>query len=519
MRHVPGRRRFSRAIFLLLAITVSRIGSIGAARAQEPVAPADDVTERLSPALVATLAASGVDDRIPILVQYATAEPLPYGLRGPDAVSALRRRSESVQGALASIVAADPEVNVTGRLWILPALTAEATPAGIRRLAGLAGIDRIWPDGPIPVSLPPGGSVFALPAYTSQAMRTIGADAVWEQGVTGTGTTVAIFDSGVDGENAMLSARWRGRRTGTRAAWFDPFRGATDPQDFNGHGTQVAVAAVGALPAGDTLWLADGGLIVATSDLDVVTGPAPGAEWIAARVFDDLAGGVYTRRSVLLQAFQWALDPDGNPGTDDAPDVINNSWGIAPQTGDLDACEDVIYDAVDAVEAAGIAVLFATGNSGPAAGSVSPPAARDDPGLRSFGVGATSGAGSMIEVASYSGRGPSPCSGGIKPEVSAPGTVPEVRANSPRSARLTGFAVQGTSFAVAQASATIALLRQLRPTGEPATLKQILMDSARDLGPSGPDNDTGYGLVDVPSATSRLGARLAGPLLQLDEAR
>ena len=502
-----------------MATGIGTTDSAAEARAQEPAATEEVALARLSPALAASLAVAGEDDRVPVLVQYATSEPLPAGLRGPDAVAAIRRRSDAVYGALPSIVADDPEISLTERYWIVPAVTAEATPAAILRLAGQSGVERIWSDGPIPVSLPPGGSVFAAPSYTSQAMRTIGADAVWERGITGTGTTVAIFDSGVDGENAMLTSRWRGRRTGTRAAWFDPFRGAARPQDFNGHGTQVAVAAVGALSAGDTLVLADGGLIVATSDIDVVTGPAPGAEWIAARVFDDLAGGVYTRRSVLLQAFQWALDPDGNPGSDDAPDVINNSWGIAPQTGDLDACEDVIYDAVDAVEAAGIAVLFATGNSGPAAGSVSPPAARDDPGLRSFGVGATSGVDAMIQAASYSGRGPSPCAGGIKPEVSAPGTVPEVRANTAGSARLTGFAVQGTSFAVAQASATIALLRQLRPTGTPATLKQVLIDSARDLGPSGPDNDTGFGLVDVPAATARLGAQLAGPLLQLDEAR
>ena len=68
---------------------------------------------------------------------------------------------------------------------------------------------------------------------------------MWPGGVTGTGTTVAFFDSGVDGANAMLSSRWRGRRTTARAAWFDPFRGAGEPQDLNGHGTQVAAAADG----------------------------------------------------------------------------------------------------------------------------------------------------------------------------------------------------------------------------------------------------------------------------------
>jgi bacillopeptidase F len=515
--HIPGSARG--ALRTLAGLGLAALITTGDLRGQErePIPPA--LAARLSPSLAATLTDAGADERFPILVQFSVETPLPEVLRFEDAVPLLRERSESALTALSAlVVVGDRDVEVRDRLWIVPAVAAEATPDGILRLAAAPGIEKIWPDGPLPVVLPPEASVFSVPAWTSQAMRTIGADAVWDGGATGVGSTVAIFDSGVDGANAMLSSRWRGRRTDARAAWFDPFRGASAPQDLNGHGTQVAVAAVGALAAGDTLFLGDGSFVVAASGTDVVSGPAPGAEWIAARVFDALAGGVYTRRSVLLQAFQWALDPDGNPGTDDAPDVINNSWGIAPQTGEIDACEDVIYDAVDAVEAAGIAVLFATGNSGPAPGSIAPPSARDDPGLRSFAVGATSGVAPDVAAADYSGRGPSPCGGGIKPEITAPGTVPEIRAGGASSARLTGFAVQGTSFAVAQASGTIALLRQLRPSEAPFILKRALMDTAMDLGAIGPDNDTGHGLLDVPAALSRFGARFAGPLLQLDGA-
>jgi len=498
---------------VLVVATSIPVGDLPA-QEREPIAPS--LAARLSSSLVATLAVADEDERLPILVQFKAETPLPSSMRIEDAIPLLRERSESAVMTLSAVVAVgDPDVELGDPLWIVPAVAAEATPEGIFRLAAAPEIEKIWPDGPLPVVLPPAASLFYAPAWTSQAMQTIGADAVWERGATGAGATVAIFDSGVDGANAMLSSRWRGRRTDARASWFDPFRGASAPQDLNGHGTQVAVAAVGALGTGDTLLLADGGFVVAASGTDVVSGPAPGAEWIAARVFDVLAGGVYTRRSVLLQAFQWALDPDGNPGTDDAPDVINNSWGIAPQTGELDACEDVIYDAVDAVEAAGIAVLFATGNSGPAPGSVAPPSARDDPGLRSFAVGATSGVAPDVAAADYSGRGPSPCGGGIKPEIVAPGTVPEIRAGGPNSARLTGFAVQGTSFAVAQASGTIALLRQVRPSESPVTLKQALMDTATDLGTVGPDNDSGHGLLDVPAALSRFGANFAGPVLQL----
>lgn len=496
----------------LLAPLLAVLAPAAPAPAQE--APLDpSAAARMSPALRAAWPGLAASDRVPVLVRFRSepgdAPP------GGDAVVGLRRRAASGLAALASIVASgDPGLVVRDSLWIVPAAVAEASPAALARLAASPEVERIWLDEPLEVILPPDGALFAAPAYTSDAMRTIGADAVWPTGVTGRGVTVAFFDSGVDAANAMLASRWRGRSGDTRAAWFDPFRRASEPQDLIGHGTQVAVAAVGALPAGDTLRLPDGGTLVAATGTDIVTGPAPEAEWIAARVFDVLGNGVYTRRSVLLQAFQWALDPDGVPGTDDAPDVINNSWGIYPGSSDFDPCLDPIYEAVDAAEAAGIAVLFATGNAGPSPGSVAPPAARDDPGLRSFAVGATQGV-ETLSVAEYSGRGPSPCGGGIKPEVAAPGTVPEVRAAGPRTARLTGFTVQGTSFAVAQASGTIALMRQARPGASPETLKRILRDEARDLNPAGPDNDTGWGVIDVPAAVARARASVASPLLQL----
>ncbi|MCK5482692.1 MAG: S8 family serine peptidase, partial [Gemmatimonadetes bacterium] len=406
------------------------------------------------------------------------------------------------------------ELRIRERLWVVPAVTAVATPAAVAALAADPSVTRIYLDERLPVILSPLAGALADPSYTSQAMQTIGADAVWDQGVTGEGTTIAFFDSGVDGSNAMVSSRWRGRRTDLRAAWFDPFTRASSPQDLIGHGTQVAVSAIGALATGDTLKFPDGTQIVASSPIDVVTGPAPGAEWIAARVFERFGGEDYTRRSVLLQAFQWALDPDGNPATQDAPDVINNSWGVFPGGSDFGACDDILYDAIDAAEAAGIAVLFSSGNLGPAPGSVTPPGARDDPNLRSMAVGATTGIPGNLAVANYSGRGPSPCGGGVKPELVAPGQVPEVRAAGSSAARLTGFAVTGTSFSVAQVSGALALVLQVRPSADPEEAKRILLDTADELGPGGPDNDSGYGLLNVPAAVQRANASFVGGMLQ-----
>jgi hypothetical protein len=469
----------------------------------------------VSPQIRAAANALPPGGTLSVVVEFAAVDPAPVGPL-TEVIPRLLARSARALRALDSVGPADVDIRVAERFWVVPAAAAEVNAAGLVRLAALDGVRRIVSDAPLPVVLDPTALSFAPPSFTSDAMTTIGADAAWDAGVTGSGVTVAFFDSGVDIGNAMVSRRWRGRRTSTRASWFDPFRRASQPQDLIGHGTQVAVAAVGALSAGDALELADGSTIVAASDIDVVTGTAPEAEWIAARVFENFGGEVFSRRSVLLQAYQWAIDPDGNPATDDAPDVINNSWGILP-TGDFDLCGDLLYSAIDAAEAAGIAVLFSAGNTGPAPGSVAFPAARDDAALRNLAVGSTTGT-TTIAVADFSGRGPSPCGGGVKPELVAPGTVPQVVADGSGRARLTGFTVQGTSFSVAQTSGAIALVRQVRPGVGPEQAKRFLTDNASDIGLPGPDNDTGFGLLDVPAALTAAGTPVPSVFLQVAEA-
>jgi hypothetical protein len=507
--HATSGWRAAARVFIASAAVALVCLSAGEAVAQE--------VARVSPDVRSAAARLGPGGTLPVVVMFEAPPGAPAAAPRADVVDGMRVRASFALRALddvsAGVGAGEQEVRILERFWVVPAASAEVTSAGLERLAAIPGVRRIVSDEPLPVALEPARSEFAPPSFTSDAMRTIGADAVWDAGATGDGVVIAFFDSGVDGANAMVARRWRGLRTSIRASWFDPFRRASVPRDAIGHGTQVAVAAVGALAAGDVLEFADGSTLVAASDLDVVTGPAPRAEWIAARVFDNFGGGVFTRRSVLLQAFQWALDPDGNPGTDDAPDIINASWGILP-TSDFDQCTDVLYDAIDAAEAAGIAVLFAAGNGGPSGGSVAFPASRDDAALRSFAVGASSGTTS-IAVAEFSGRGPSPCGGGIKPEIIAPGTVPEVRADGEGRARLTGFTAQGTSLSTAQASGALALLHQARAGATPETLKRFLIDNAEDVGAAGPDNEAGYGLLDVPGALNGAGALLVAGLLQV----
>ena len=62
-------------------------------------------------------------------------------------------------------------------------------------------------------------------------------------------------------------------------------------------------------------------------------------------------GASTTKDSWMISAFQWALDPDGNPETTvDVPDVINNSYGTTGEYNE-DICRQLMWRMIDRVEA------------------------------------------------------------------------------------------------------------------------------------------------------------------------
>ena len=191
--------------------------------------------------------------------------------------------------------------------------------------------------------------------------------------------------------------------------------------------------------------------------------------------------------SAIHQAFQWILDPDNNPDTDDAPDVVNNSWGAD------DSVNECIYEFqedIQALRTSEIAVVFSAGNGGPALSTSISPANYPE----NFTVGAVD---DNSDILVFSSRGPSACNGSIYPLVAAPGV-------NIRTADLTFGGVfpnsysnvTGTSFAAAHVTGAMALLLGAYPCLAVTELAISLKDSAVDLGSPGPDNESGYGLID-----------------------
>lgn len=302
------------------------------------------------------------------------------------------------------------------------------------------------------------------------ALTDIRAPEAWALGLTGVGVLLSNFDSGVLGSHPALSSKWRGNNGHPAAhCWYDVVEPITStPGDNDGHGTLTMGLQCG-LGANDTV------------------GVAFNAQFIAAAV----AEGGFTINNAL-GAFEWIIDPDGNPATfDDVPRVLSNSWGF---NGGIDICNNVLFSALDLAEAAGIAVLWSAGNEGPPSGTIRNPANRAETLVSGFAVGGWDGVVDSVWISSS--RGPTPCTPDavlrVKPEIVAP-------SRDVRSTYLgTGYASSsGTSFSSPLAAGTVALMIEANPMLPPDSLLELLMYTAVDAAAKGLDNDAGYGRLDA----------------------
>jgi serine protease AprX len=447
-------------------------GIVVAAAAALCMASAADAGS-ISAELQATLQTARATDQIAIIVSYRSrtdVRALAKSLREADRklrrrtlAATLKQSGADASATLQELATAQGAVNVR-LLWVANAVAMDARPALIEQLAADPAVLQVRLDEQYPAPVPAAAGAVAA----QWNIEMVGAPELWRRGYSGEGVVVASLDSGVDASHPDLAPAYRGGGN----SWFDPYAQHSVPQDINGHGTQVMGLIAGGDSSGSSI------------------GVAPGARWIAARIFND--SGIATESAIHL-AFQWLLDPDQDPGSDDAPDVVTNSWAIS----DEGVCNSVFRPDLDALRAADIAIVFSAGNYGPAPGtSVSP--ANDS---RVISVGAVDAAG---RVAGYSSRGPSACDNGVFPKFAAPGDgVFTTDLSFGGSAYYT--MVTGTSFAAPHAAGALVLLRGAFPHASAPELEAALAASAHDIGAPGPDADSGYGVVDVRGAFELLG--------------
>ena len=113
---------------------------------------------------------------------------------------------------------------------------------------------------------------------------------------------------------------------------------------------------------------------------------------------------------------------------------------------------------------------------------------------------------SAWHIASSSSRGPSACDGSLYPEAVAPGVNIKTSDLSFGGVFPYLYAyVSGTSFAAPHLAGAMALLLNANSQAAVSELELALTQSAVDLGPNGPDDDYGNGLMDVVEAYLLLG--------------
>ncbi len=363
--------------------------------------------------------------------------------------------------------------------WIANMFSIEANTQGILAAASREDIAELFYNYEIeniePVKK---GNEGNLIASREIGLDRINAPAVWALGWTGAGRVVMNIDTGVDGNHPALASRFRGDVDGdgdVDESWYDPYDTHwIFPQDGGSHGTHTMGTICGRSAGGDTI------------------GVAIEAQWIAAAAIDR-GGGIPRTVADAILAFQWAVDPDGNPNTQDNPDAIGNSWGVTTSHG-YPPCDQTFWTVIDNVELAGSVVVFSAGNEGTS--GLRRPADRGTTPYNCFAVGAVDGANPSLPIASFSSRGPSNCGPNgetvIKPEVVAPGV--SVRSSIPGGGYTT---MSGTSMASPHVTGSVAILRQVNPNLDVETIKDILMQTATDLGSAGEDNDYGHGNINL----------------------
>jgi serine protease AprX len=282
----------------------------------------------------------------------------------------------------------------------------------------------------------------------------VGAPDVHKTGVYGKGVTVAVVDTGLWWESDKLLAKAPKFR----------YDSTSSPQkdDPNGHGTHLSSIIASNRLASNLVW----------------EGIAPGADIAAVRAFRCNGSSTYID---VIAAIEYVIAHK----TEQNIRVLNLSFSAPPQSYYWD---DPLNQSVMAAWQAGIVVVAAAGNDGPAPMTIGVPG--NVPYI--ITVGAMTDANTPANptddhLASFSSTGPT-FEGFIKPEVLAPGG--HVNGSMPFDGYIAAshsdamldtqrqFKMSGTSQATAVVSGVVALMLSKDPTLTPDDVKCRLMDSA-----------------------------------------
>ncbi|MCC7355001.1 MAG: S8 family serine peptidase, partial [Anaerolineae bacterium] len=396
-----------------------------------------------------------------------------------DTLRATATRSQQDIRAYLDKQQAAGHVSAITSFWVVNALAVTGDAETASALAARPDVARLTVNHVRPLEKP---ERVAAPDIAMWNIERVRAPRVWQElGITGRGVVVANMDTGVAWTHPALRAHYRGftpNGVDHNYNWFDATGTSPAlPMDDDSHGSHTMGTMVGE-----------------DNSRANQIGVAPGAKWIAVRIFTPQG----TTDAWIHAGFQWLLAPTdlngNNPDPGKAPDIVNNSWG----SGNI--ADPTFWNDLMAWRAAGIFSSWSAGNRGvDGPGSIGVPGGYP----HAFNVGATD---PNDILADFSSLGPgfwTPA----KPNVSAPGDYvrSSVLGNS------YDF-FSGTSMAAPHVAGTAALLLAADPNLTVPDLETILARTAWDLGPAGFDPGYGAGRVDAYAAVrwALSGGRLGG---------
>lgn len=379
-------------------------------------------------------------------------------------------------------------VKVISQHWLVNMIALEADPSTIKEWTTRSDLsylqlydeDKAYLIEPVETRMAPAQR---SPGGVEPGLLAIKADELWKMGYSGHGQKALVYDTGIRMNHPAVKDRFLYYNYPGRYGW-NPVDKFYPADKSSTHGTHVAGIVLGLDPA--------------TND---TIGVAPGARFMATDpIVDDLTK--IKPLPVYISVYEWIFNPDDDTSTtDDVPIVINNSWGLA--SSDTTLCNSFASDMFDALQAAGIAVVFSAGNNGPGPATVGRPAFINSGLVNVFSVGALNGNDPNYPIGSFSSRGPTICPGSgqlkIKPEVSAPGVQVRSAVFDDQYALY-----NGTSMAAPHVSGAVLLLAEAYPMATGKELLEALYWSAVDLGAPGEDNTFGRGIIDVKAAFDTL---------------
>ncbi len=222
---------------------------------------------------------------------------------------------------------------VTSHLELISSVGALLPENVVTRLLSEPEITSIYPNASVRMT----GQGDINPAPGSDYPDAVGADVVWEAGVTGEGITVAIVDTGLSNHPGLLN-KVNGVTKNKIAGWVDFVDGTKSPTDPHGHGTHIAGIIANAQKGPDDEW----------------NGVAPGVRLVGVRVLDEQGFSNYEN---VIQGIQWVIDHK------DEYDIQVMNLSLV-STAEVPYWADPLNNAVMKAWANGITVVVAAGNDG-----------------------------------------------------------------------------------------------------------------------------------------------------------